>query len=110
MSLLLTGSPRRSERTSYCLLLALTVALLCGSGARAFDLKDVQEKAQALAQKDYDQPAKVPSWLLELNYDQWRNIRFHSDRALWRDRAVPFQVQFFHPGLYYDRTVTINVV
>ena len=26
-------------------------------------------------------------------------------QALWRDKHLPFQVQFFHPGLYYDRTV-----
>jgi glucans biosynthesis protein len=88
----------------------LVAALVVGTEARAFDLDDVAERAQALAEKDFEDPAKVPAWLLELTYDQWRSIRFQRDRALWRDRPVPFQVQFFHPGLYYDRPVTIHVV
>ena len=53
---------------------------------------------------------QVPEWLLNINYDQWRDIRFRPQRALWRDEQLPFQVQFFHPGLYYDRTVAINVI
>ena len=96
-------------------LLALAVILVCGltaSGtATAFDLDDVAAQAQKLAQEPYDpSQGKVPDWLLHINYDQWRDIRFKPDHALWRDRHLPFQVQFFHPGLYYDRAVAINVV
>jgi periplasmic glucans biosynthesis protein len=55
---------------------------------------------------------RVPDWMLigSLTYDQWRDIRFRPDQALWRDKNLPFQVQFFHPGLYYDHTVLVNVV
>ena len=45
-----------------------------------------------------------------MTYDQWRDIRFRPDQALWRDENLPFQVQFFHPGLYYDHTVQVNIV
>jgi glucans biosynthesis protein len=45
-----------------------------------------------------------------LSYDQWRDIRFRPDHALWRDRGLPFEVQLFHPGLYFDRSVRVNVV
>jgi glucans biosynthesis protein len=102
---------RRRVGSALRLFVSVLVGVLClARGALAFDLDDVKAKAKELAQKDFEQPPKVPSWLLELTYDQWRGIRFHGERALWRDRPVPFQVQFFHPGLYYDRTVTINVV
>jgi periplasmic glucans biosynthesis protein len=93
--------------------LVLTLTLAFAPGARAFDLDDVAAKATELAQQPYqDRQKKVPDWMLvgSLTYDQWRDIRFRPDQALWRDKALPFQVQFFHPGLYYDRTVQVNVV
>lgn len=94
------------------LLLAL-IASFAALPARAFDLDDVAAKASVLAQHPYeDSQKKVPDWMLvgALTYDQWRDIRFRPDQALWRDKNLPFQVQFFHPGLYYDRTVRVNIV
>ena len=96
--------------------LLLALALLLPPlvpAARAFDLDAVAEKAADLASQPYqDRQKKVPKWMLvgSLTYDQWRDIRFRPDQALWRDKGLPFQVQFFHPGLYYDRTVQVNVV
>jgi glucans biosynthesis protein len=80
------------------------------SPAAAFDFDDVTRRAQEVAAQPFEEPQKVPSWLLEITYDQWRDVRFRPEFALWRDRKVPFQVQFFHPGLYYDRPVTIHSV
>ncbi len=89
---------------------ALMVASPCRR-ALAFDLEDVAEKARKLAAEPFQDPTgKIPRWLLDMSYDQWRDIRFRPDRSLWRDRGLPFEVQFFHPGLYYDRTVVINEV
>ena len=48
--------------------------------------------------------------LRTLNYDQWRSVRFKPDRALWRFENLPFELQFFHSGFYYDRNVNINVI
>ncbi|HVO22426.1 MAG TPA: glucan biosynthesis protein G [Candidatus Margulisiibacteriota bacterium] len=88
------------------------MGLLLGSRrATAFDMQDVVAKAQALAKASYqDTKGQVPDWLTKITYDQWRNIRFRPEYTLWRDDHLPFQVQFFHPGFYYNRTVTINVV
>jgi glucans biosynthesis protein len=72
--------------------------------------KDVVKKAKLLASKPFKEPEKIPDFLLKLDYDQWRDIRFRPDKALWRDKGLPFQVQFFHPGFLYNRKVTINVV
>jgi len=31
-------------------------------------------------------------------------------RSYWRNDGLPFELQFFHPGLYVDRTVKIHEV
>lgn len=85
--------------------------LLAAAGAAAFSLDDVAARAKTLAAEPFQDPTgAVPAWLVDLSYDQWRDIRFRPERALWRDRNLPFEVQFFHPGLFYDRTVTLNEV
>ena len=77
----------------------------------AFGLDDVAERAKKIAVTAYRDPkGQVPDWLLKISYDQWRDVRFRPEAALWGDKKLPFQVQFFHPGLYYDRTVRMNVV
>ena len=93
---------------------ALVLLLLALPGAAsAFDLDDVAARAEALAAEPYtNHQKKVPDWMLvgSMTYDQWRDIRFRPDHGLWRDKNLPFQVQFFHPGLYYDRTVQVNTI
>jgi glucans biosynthesis protein len=79
--------------------------------AGAFDLAAVAERARALADSPFQEPAaEVPDWLLEIDFDSWRDLRFRSDRAVWRNHAVPFVVQVFHPGLFYDSNVRIHEV
>jgi periplasmic glucans biosynthesis protein len=97
--------------------LAALTAMLLGSlaaggrSAIAFDLQNVVAKAKALAKAPYQDPKEqVPEWLTKITYDQWRDIRFRPEFTLWRDQHLPFQVQFFHPGFYYNRTVAIDVV
>jgi glucans biosynthesis protein len=96
------------------LLRALGLALVAaapGVAAEPFGLDDVAEKARGVASQPFRDPrGEVPGWLLEIGYDQWRDIRFRTDRALWRDLQLPFEAQFFHPGLYYDRVVRVNEI
>jgi periplasmic glucans biosynthesis protein len=99
----------RLRRAAF--LLALPVLIGAAADAHAFDLDDVADKAKTLATQPFQDPvAAVPEWLTQLSYDQWRDIRFRPERALWRERQLPFEVQFFHPGLYYDRIVALNEV
>jgi len=95
-----------------CMLLACVGLWLHKTApAAAFDLDDVAATAKRLASAPYtDTRAQVPAWLLNITYDQWRDIRFRTDHSLWRDRHLPFEVQFFHPGLYYPRTIAVNEV
>ena len=99
---------RRQMAVAAALVLTVTAAL--PDAVLAFGFEDVTAKAQALAKTSYEEPPQAPTWLRDLTYDQWRDIRFRPERALWKDKKLPFQVQFFHPGLYYDRPVGISVV
>ena len=90
---------------------AAGVLTAAAAPAGAFGLQDVAKRAEALAREPYRDPrGAVPDWLLQISYDQWRDIRFRTEQALWRGQRTPFEVQFFHPGLFYDRIVAIHVV
>ncbi len=79
--------------------------------APAFGLENVVSIARELAAKPFqDNPVQVPQVLQTISYDQWRDIRFVPEKSLWRTEKLPFEMQFFHPGLFYDRTVAINVI
>lgn len=94
-------------------LVALAAVVAAPVAAGAFSLEDVAARAQALSREAYvDHRAVVPKWMLvgSMTYDQWRDIRFNPSRSLWRSEHLPFEVQFFHPGLYYDRTVGVSVI
>jgi glucans biosynthesis protein len=95
---------------SFCLLTAIGTLPLPVQAFPAFTFADVQAKAQDLAATPYTPTAPVPDFLTKLNYQEWSNIRFRSEKALWTEEDSPFQIQFFHPGLYYDRPVRIHTV
>jgi len=78
-------------------------------GKEAFGFEDLVEKARALSATAYEDPRKdFPKWLLEISYDQLRDIRFRPEKSPWRKEGLPFELQFFHAGLYFDRTVKVN--
>jgi glucan biosynthesis protein len=84
-------------------LVALQVPSRAGAAAPPFGFEDVTSRAKALAKDSFKDPrGEVPPWLTQITYDQWRDIRFRPERALWKDKKLPFQVQFFNTGLYYD--------
>ena len=91
------------------LLVLLTSRVEAARRTAAFDLDTVATHARQLAQAPYDDPQRVPDWLTRITYDQWRDIRYRADTALWKGLGR-FTVQFFHPGLFYNRTVNVNVI
>ncbi len=79
--------------------------------AWAFGFDDVAAQAEKQARKAY-QPLnrKPPAELAALTYDQYRDIRFSPDHALWRPEKLPFEVMFFHIGKFQVDPVRINEV
>ncbi|MBK8906895.1 MAG: glucan biosynthesis protein [Rhodospirillales bacterium] len=87
-----------------------SAALPARAAAQSFGFADVAQRAQALAAEAYVPHAgEIPNALKQLNYDDFRNIRFRKEQALWRDQRL-FEVQFFHLGFLYQVPVRINIV
>lgn len=119
-----TLSTARPEERTPCFklgvfllsLLAIFTLLMPSTPARAqkaqpFSRQAVVDKAQQLSQVPFNQEkGQVPQALLDMSYDTWRDIRFRPEKALWKNEKLPFQLQFFHPGLFYDRLVDINII
>ncbi|MBQ8664385.1 MAG: glucan biosynthesis protein, partial [Mailhella sp.] len=76
----------------------------------AFTFADVQARAQDLARAPYAAVKPVPDFLAKMTPAEWHDIRFRPEKALWAAEDLPFNVQFFHPGLYYDRPVRIHII
>jgi glucans biosynthesis protein len=102
---------RHSRASRNRAVAALALALTAARAAAGFGLEDVAARAQKLAGAPFQAgTGEVPEWLTKISYDQWRDIRFRPERALWSENRNSFQVQFFHVGLFYDRAVKIHVV
>ena len=68
-------------------------------------------RAKQLATTTYKKnDVNLPKDLQELTYDQYRDIRFRPDRAWWRNAHLPFELMFFHQGLYYNQPVLLHEV
>src|SRR5579872_2764923 len=79
--------------------------------AAPFDRSVVRQLARDAAAKPYKAPdTKLPDNLKNLDYDHYRQIRFLPEHALWRSEKLPFQVQFFHRGFFYEPRVDIYEV
>ncbi|MCU0749152.1 MAG: glucan biosynthesis protein [Akkermansiaceae bacterium] len=70
----------------------------------------IQSRARDLANKPYVAPNKdaLPAWMGGLTYDQYRDIRFNPNQALWAADNLPFRAMFFHPGYLYREPVVLN--
>ncbi len=71
----------------------------------------VRKLAQKLASKQYSPPTlTLPKELENLTYDQYRDIRFRPDQAIWRSEGLPFQMHLFHSGFFFMQPVAIHLV
>ena len=90
---------------------ALLAAILWADPARAFGFDDVAARAKQQSQSAYESAThKPPAELAALTYDQYRDIRFRPDHALWRRENLPFELMFFHLGKFQTQSVRINEV
>lgn len=93
--------------------LAFAVLALASLPVRAapFGFDDVARRAAELASRPYSAPVSAaPKVLNELTYDQYRDIRFRTDKAIWRGSGSLFELQFFHPGSFYTHPVRISEI
>ncbi len=106
-----TASALRRTLALIISVIGLVVGLAYGDPARAFGFDDVAAQAQAQAQHPYQTTSrKPPAELQALNYDQYRDIRFRPEHAVWRADKLPFELMFFHLGKFQTEPVRINEV
>ena len=73
-----------------------------------FDGATVRRLAQELARHAYQAPdTHLPKAIDQLDFDQYRGIRFQKDRALWRGQNLGFQVEFLPRGFLYRPRIDI---
>ena len=83
--------------------------------ARPFDYAWLKDKARALAQQPWQNPAQnpataMPATVSALDFDAYQQIQFRGEQALWANEGLRFQVRLFHAGLYFKRRVQIHEV
>lgn len=101
-----------NARRAQCIaaVASLWVAL-APAWAAAFDFDDVAARAEAQAKQPYVAASgTIPAELGALSYDQYRDIRWRPDHALWRTEHLPFEVMFFHLGKFQTAPVQIDEV
>jgi glucans biosynthesis protein len=91
----------------------LPVVAALGPTARAdeslpFDTSTVRTMARELAQHPWQAPNEtLPPSLKDLDYQQYRSIRFDPGHALWHGQGLRFTAEFFHLGFLYKQPVKI---
>ena len=103
---------RRSflQSASALSLAALAPAARASASEEAFSRADVIARAKALAERPFKARSAVPDDWLALSYDQYRSIQFDLDKALWAGSDRSYNVDFFLPGLYFERPVLVHEV
>jgi glucans biosynthesis protein len=79
--------------------------------ALAFGFEDVGKRARDLAAQPYKAPAiRMPAEIRDLDYDQYRDIRYRPDKAIWRAEKLPFELMLFIQGRAVSEPVTLHLI
>lgn len=73
------------------------------------DFSKLKEKARKLLESPYIEiKPHTSKELASLPYDRYKNIRFRTEKSLWRSEGSAFQIQFMPPGHLYNYAININ--
>jgi glucans biosynthesis protein len=76
-----------------------------------FNASNVNAEAKRLADQPFAKPSlDLPPPFNKLSYDQYRDIRFRPEKAIWKDEHLNFAVQPFAMGWLYDMPVDLWIV
>ncbi len=75
------------------------------------DFSRLKSKAKKLAESPFVEIKQHSSKeLAALPYDRYKNIRFLTEKSLWRSEGSAFQIQFMPPGHLYNQAIELNEV
>ena len=76
-----------------------------------FSATIVDAEAKRLADQPFSKPTlELPEPFNKLSYDQYRDIRFRPEKAVWKGQHIDFEVQPFAMGWLYDMPVDLWIV
>jgi glucans biosynthesis protein len=85
--------------------------ILAEAEAVPFDRSTVVALARKLAASEFvPPPTELPEAFADLTYDQYRDIRSNRDAAIWAGTNLPFQLQLFHRGFYFENEIDVAIV
>ena len=69
----------------------------------------VSSRAKLLAKREYKAlETNIPDALSQMNYDQYRSIRFRPEASIWHNESL-FELQLFHPGFLYREPIVLHM-
>jgi len=90
---------------------ALSAPLSAAAQERSrFSHDQVVDAARALASMPFVPPPLVPERLLDLSYDEYRQIRFRKEKAVWGNTRSPFSAELFPVGGFFESGIDIYIV
>ena len=83
-----------------------------GAGVPAPDVaSEVRRRAIALARAAFVPPVeRLPPAMAAMGYDEYRDLRFRPERAVWHGQGLGFELQFFPAAYIYRSPVEIYLV
>jgi glucans biosynthesis protein len=72
-----------------------------------FSFEMLVERARQTAAADYVAPKTVGAPFTDLDYDDYRNVQFNEDSALWAGPEATGVLHAYHPGWLFDSTVSL---
>ena len=71
----------------------------------------VRKRAQELSLRDFEPPREtLAASLAAMGYDEYRDLRFRPERAIWRGEELGFELQLFPSAYIYRTPVEIFLV
>ena len=103
------------KRIGAAALAAVSLLVIALPGAAAeqrvtFAFEQVVELARQLSQSPARKPGSITPGLEKLNYDQYRELRFRTQKAFWSDVASPFRIDLLPAGFVYQTPVAVSLV
>lgn len=76
-----------------------------------FGFEEVERRARDLAALPYEAVrSDLPAALANMNFDQYRDLRFRPERSMLAQGGGAFRMQMFHLGFIYRTPVVVNII
>lgn len=101
----------RGEKMKKILLTLLFILTNISTSFASFGFENVIKQAEALSQSPYQTNLeKLPDALANMNYDDFRGLRYIREQGPWYGKKLPFEIQFFHLGSIFTKPVKIHQI